>query len=99
LLFLTPFVLIGAAFAYYAARQTMLYIGPRPHLTAPAAVALGQAFDLRWQISGRVLRIRSMRIDLEGREEATYTRGTDTTTDTRTFVRLPGLEHPAPGLP
>jgi hypothetical protein len=92
LLFLTPFILIGAALAYFAGRQTLLYIGPRAHLTAPAAIALGRSCELQWQISGRVVRMRSLRIDLEGREEATYRRGTDTTTDKRVFARVPVFE-------
>jgi hypothetical protein len=89
LLFLTPFVLIGAALAYAAVRQTLLYVGPRFHLTAPAHVTLGQGFDLQWEVSGRVSRLRALRIDLEGRESAEYRLGTDTRTDTRVFARVP----------
>jgi hypothetical protein len=96
LLFLTPFVAVGALIAYFAGRQTMLYIGPRPHVSAPRQVALGQTFDLRWEITGRVMRIRSMRIDLEGREEAKYTQGTDKKTDTRVFARVPIFESADP---
>jgi hypothetical protein len=38
-----------------------------------------------WQVSGRVERIERLRVYLEGREEATYRRGTDTYTDKSTF--------------
>jgi hypothetical protein len=43
---------------------------------------------VQWETSGRVDAIDRLHIYLEGREEATYTRGTTTYTDKETFATI-----------
>lgn len=86
--FLIPFVLIGlgmvGAVVYYG-----LALG-NPSLTLTLSEArprLGQTVTLRWHPSGPLHRLTFLEIVLEGREAATYRRGTDTVTDHCTFHR------------
>jgi len=86
-LFLVPFVLVGlvaiGAVGYFA----LSLANPRPRLTLEkATVRLGEELRLGWLFTGRASRIRHLRIVLEGREEATYQRGTDTHTDREVFA-------------
>ena len=43
---------------------------------------------LSWRFLGAAGRLQRLRLQVEGREEATYRRGTDTTTVKRTFARF-----------
>lgn len=88
-LFMIPFVavglgLIGAVFYCAAA-----LLNPTVQVTVNrGAVPLGQPFDAAWDMLGRTDRIRRLQIDVEGREEATYRRGTSTHTDKESFATL-----------
>ncbi len=85
--FLVPFVLVGLASIAFVGHFTLALANPRPRLTVDsAAPSLGDRLGIDWQLSGRVSRIRRLRIVLEGREEATYRRGTDTHTDREVFA-------------
>jgi len=89
-LFLIPFVLIGIGLIAAAIYQALKLTNPRPNVTVDKAiVALGSVLRVDWSIEGRVERLAHLSITLEGREEATYTRGTDTTTDKRVFAAIP----------
>jgi hypothetical protein len=85
--FLVPFVLIGLASIAFVGHFALALANPRPRLTVDsAAPSLGDRLGIDWQFSGRASRIRRLRIVLEGREEATYRRGTDTHTDREVFA-------------
>ena len=89
LLFMTPFVLAGlgliAGFVYCFLRL----FNPTVELAiSEGAVPLGDAFDVAWELKGRVSRIRELTISAIGEEEATYTRGTDTRTEKRVFQTI-----------
>lgn len=49
------------------------------------AVSLGESFRLKWRILGKSLNIKRFTIALIGQEEATYRRGTSTSTDRQIF--------------
>jgi hypothetical protein len=88
-LFLVPFVLVGLLLAASVPYQFLALFNPRPALTlGTAAPRLGEPTTLAWRFRGAAGRIRRLRIVLEGREEATYTRGTRTSTDQQVFATL-----------
>jgi len=85
-IFLVPFVLVGLLVVVFAGSFALALANPRPHLTMQKAnPCLGDELRIDWRFSGRASRIRHLRIILEGREEATYRRGTDTVTDREVF--------------
>jgi hypothetical protein len=89
-LFLTPFVLIGLGLIAAAIHQALQLSNPRPTVTVNTAiVTLGTDLRVNWSIEGRVQRLARWSLTLEAREEVTYTRGTDSTTDTRVFATMP----------
>ena len=88
LVFLTPFVLIGLGALAMVGYLALAMFNPQPILAVSAtSVPLGESITLRWSFTGRFDRIERLRIGLIGREEATYTRGTRTTTDREIFFR------------
>ena len=94
-LFLLPFVAVGlglvAAVGYFALALT----NPRPRLALLSGeTRIGSSCTLEWRLEGAARRISRLRIALEGREEATYRRGTDTQTDRQVFHRVELLDSP-----
>ena len=88
-LFLTPFVLVGLAFIGGVVYYLLAMLNPRPTLKLKSKrIMPGEKFDISWELSGSVERIDSMKVYLEGREEATYRRGTTTSTDTSVFSTI-----------
>jgi hypothetical protein len=88
-LFMIPFVLIGLVMIGAVGYCFLVLFNPRPTLrVTPGAVPLGGQFRVDWSYSGRTHVLQRVRIRLEGREEATYRRGTDTSTDKNVFARL-----------
>ena len=86
-LFLVPFVLVGLVMIGAVGYLALALANPRPRLTLEkTTVRLGDELRLTWLFTGRASRIRTLRILLEGREEATYQRGTDTHTDQEVFA-------------
>ncbi len=86
-LFMSIFVLVGLALIVAALRMFLALFNPRPVLTVSApAVPLGGTLDVRWRFTGNVRRIVKLKIALMAREEATYRRGTTTTTDKSVFL-------------
>jgi hypothetical protein len=92
-LFLTPFVLVGLGLIGGVFYQFMALFNPRPRLTVSQGVALpGDAISVNWELAGRTDRLQRLQIELEGREEATYRRGTDNVTDKEVFARIALLD-------
>jgi Protein of unknown function (DUF3592) len=95
--FMIPFVLIGLLFLFGVFRQLLVLFNPRPHLTlSPGSPAMGESAWLQWRLSGRAAGVKRLRISLEGREEATYRRGTDTHTDRNVFATVPIVDSTEP---
>jgi len=91
--FLTPFVAIGIGFLGAIIYFAMALTNPRCrlHLT-PGVLVPGQGFEVAWEVYGSLQRMSRLSIFLEGREEATYRRGTSNYTDREVFARLPVAE-------
>lgn len=88
-LFLVPFVAIGLGLVVFTGKYLLALANPRIRLTAgTAAPRLGTPLELSWLTTGRTSALRRLRFTLEGREEATYRRGTSDTTDKETFAIL-----------
>jgi len=86
-IFLIPFVLVGL-FSFGVVGHFLLALAnPRPRLSlTPGRPTLGGELRIEWFFTGRAGRLGHVRIVLEGREEATYQRGTDTVTDREVFA-------------
>jgi hypothetical protein len=92
-LFLVPFVLVGVASFGFIAHSVLAAFNPRPELTlTPGEPRLGDLLRVGWTFHGRSGRIQHLGIVLEGHEEATYQRGTDTRTDREVFATLDLLD-------
>jgi hypothetical protein len=88
-LFLIPFVLVGAGLVLAAGWAMLALFNPRVVLTVSTARApLGKTIEVAWDLAGRARSVRRLRLTLEGREEATYQRGTNTVTDTSVFATI-----------
>lgn len=88
-IFISIFVLIGLWLLTVLGSVFLELFNPRPILTLPTdAVRMGEPFDLAWDMVGHVSRVRRLRISLRGEEAATYTRGTDMTTEREVFDEL-----------
>jgi hypothetical protein len=89
-IFLVPFVLVGLAAIVMVFHFILAAFNPRPRITlSQSEPRLGDRLLLDWRFDGRPQRIQQLEIFLEGREEATYQRGTDTHTDREVFARIP----------
>ncbi len=88
-LFLAPFLIVGLASFVMVGYAVLAAFNPRPRLTIdPATPSLGHSVVVDWRFRGRSRRIEQLEITIEGREEATYRRGTDSRTDTEIFARI-----------
>ena len=94
--FLVPFVLVGLLLLVGVPYQLLALANPRPRLTlSRAGVPLGGSAQLDWRFRGSAGRLGSLRIVLEGAEQARYRRGTTTHTDTEVFARIPVVDRGA----
>jgi hypothetical protein len=92
-LFLIPFVLVGLGAIIAVFYFALAAFNPRPRVTLLSGYPrLGDTLHIEWRFRGRSGRITGLTITLEGQEEATYRRGTDTHTDTEVFATLPLVE-------
>lgn len=83
------FVLIGIGILLAAIHAFLALFNPTVELSASdARPALGDTLEVTWRLTGKVRRVRQLEIHLEGIEEAKYTRGTTTSTDSHTFARF-----------
>ena len=88
MVFLIPFVLIGAGFLLAIPYTVLSMLNPKPILQlSRSEIPLGESAVLNWHFQGRTSSIRRLVIRLECEERATYQRGTDTHTDTSTLFR------------
>ena len=88
-LFLTPFVLVGLGLIGAIFYFLLALFNPRPRLRiTPGSVPLGGTLRVEWEIAGNTQRLGHLSVRLRGREEATYQRGTNTSTDTNVFSDL-----------
>ena len=95
--FLVPFVLIGLLLIYGIFHQFLVLFNPRLDLTlSRGALVPGEPALLQWKIEGRATRVMRLKVILEGREEATYRRGTDTRTDREVFATVPIVDTDQP---
>lgn len=87
--FLAVFALIGLLLIYGMFRQFLVLFNPRPKLTlSPGALPLGETIYLQWRLAGGTGGVRHLTIVLEGREEASYRRGTNNYTDKEVFALI-----------
>ena len=85
--FMIPFVLIGLGAIGYVGYSVLALWNPRIRLTlTPGALTLGETAEVAWEIGGSVSRIEQLRIYIEGREEATYQNGKNTSTAKNIFA-------------
>jgi len=92
-LFLVPFVLVGLGVIVAASYQFLRLFNPRPVITVgQQSLPLGGRTWLEWALVGRVDAVRRLEVYLEGREQATYQRGTNTITSQGTFLTVPLVE-------
>jgi hypothetical protein len=76
--------LIGAVFYCFLA-----LFNPRPRLViSPGVARLGEAIRIDWEIAGRVQILQNLQLRLQGREEATYPNGKNTSTERSVFADL-----------
>lgn len=88
-LFMVPFVLVGLGLIASVIWSTLALTNPRIQLSVENSEPLepGGTLQISWQTKGAARRLERLVIYLEGREEATYRRGTNTVTDTHVFFR------------
>lgn len=90
--FLGVFALVGVLLLIALPGQFLALFNPRAELVLSAPIAPGAPAALAWRFEGATSRISRLTMQIEGREEATYRRGTDSVTDKRTFARLSLLD-------
>jgi hypothetical protein len=87
--FMIPFVLIGVVLILLSIYGFLALFNPRPTIrVSSSAVALGETVEVEWEMTGNLDRFRGFTIAFEGREEATYRRGTSSSTDKSVFMTL-----------
>jgi len=98
-IFLTPFIIAGIVLVVLSFRQALEMSNPRAIVTVNrSVVALGDDLRVEWSMEGSVRRLTGMRITLEAREEATYTRGTDRVTEKNVFTTIVVANQTAPAI-
>ncbi|MEX2670701.1 MAG: DUF3592 domain-containing protein [Phycisphaeraceae bacterium] len=81
------FILIGAAVALGTIYQAMRLFNPTVVMQVSSAnPRLGDPLEIQWQLKGNTQRVKHLTVTLEGQEHAEYRRGTNTHTDTHTFI-------------
>ena len=85
-IFLVPFVAVGVGLIVGMFYTLLALFNPRCTVTLSRDdLALGESVEFRWAFTGRYDRIHRLVLRVEGREEATYRRGTSTYTDKNVF--------------
>ena len=95
--FSIPFVVGGIALLWATGHTLLRLLNPRPTLVlSRPSVPLGGSIDVSWRLSGRASRLQRLTLQLEGREEATYARGSRLLTDSETFRTITLLDSTDP---
>jgi hypothetical protein len=82
------FGLIGVAAFFLAMRKTLQLWNPRTTLVcSPRHLYPGSEFEISWLHQGRVTRIQSLTITVEGSEQVTYRQGTSLRSENHGFYR------------
>jgi hypothetical protein len=98
-LFLIPFALVGLFLIVLAFHQALTMSNPKPTVTVNTPnLPPGDELEVTWSIEGRIDKLRRFSIELEGREEATYRRGTTTSTDRQVFATIGVVEQITPAI-
>ena len=85
-IFILPFIFVGIGMIGASLYYLLKCFNPKVVLQLSSSnIQLGDSAQLSWKVIGRVSRIQSLKLFLIGQEQATYTRGTDTITDTENF--------------
>jgi hypothetical protein len=80
------FALFGVGAGLGALHQLLSLRNPIPEVGVPVAGLIpGEGYDFAWRLVGDTRRLSSLRVELVGIEEATYTRGTNRHTDRNEF--------------
>lgn len=88
-IFLVPFVLVGLVLVGGVGYACLVLANPRAKVTtSPGIWVAGGEIEVAWSLSGATGRLSRLQVFIEGREEATYRRGTSTTTDRHVFARF-----------
>lgn len=88
-IFMIPFVIIGLVLIGAAFRGLLVLFAPGVIIElGRRAIPIGGSTELRWRISRGKGTMTGLSIKLIGQESATYTRGTDTVTDTHSFFEM-----------
>jgi hypothetical protein len=88
--FLTPFVLVGIGLLAATGYCFLALFNPRVQVTVkPVPVRPGDEVTVEWRFAASVERIERLSLRFQGKEQATYTVGTSTSTDTAVFFDLP----------
>lgn len=91
-LFFGLFALVGLGLLVGFLHQLLCLFNPVIEIALEnGAVPAGGELVLAWETRGNAARIRELVIEVVAREKATYTRGTDTTTDVHEMARLPAV--------
>lgn len=89
-LFMVPFLAVGFAIIGAAFYFGLAMTNARPVIRLPRNyIVPGETLQLEWSLSGNVAKVERISISLEGKESATYRRGTRTVTDTHSFLSHP----------
>lgn len=97
LLFMIPFVLVGLGVIVYLIYTLLQSFNPRPNITlSPSALRPGATVQVRWHFDAGAHKVSRLIVTLEGTERTTYRQGTNTRTDTSTFVILPLADTSSP---
>jgi hypothetical protein len=85
-LFMVPFLLVGVGSIVAVGYMSLSLFNPSVTATlTPGSLLPGESAELHWRFDGQYDRITHLTVRLRGREEAVYTRGTDTITDKNVF--------------
>ena len=86
--FISIFVLVGVLLLGTAIHRILSMFNPTVRVSIEkGALRLGGSRGLEWEFQGATRRIRTFTVTLEGVEEATYSRGTNTITERRVFAK------------
>ncbi len=89
-LFMIPFALVGLVVIGAFIHQALALTNPTIEIAlSSGAVAPGETLDIAWEMNGNTSRLLNLQIAIEGREQARYTRGTNTCTDKEVFCTIP----------